>query len=82
MMVGDELLLVSPGQPVSYEALKERSFPHIEVCEADGSERRKIVEFSANQQLKPPYLTDGKNLYCVLQTATEEEETLELNIFC
>ena len=78
MMVGDELRLVSPGQPVSYEALKERSFPHIEVCEADGSERRKIVEFSANQQLKPPYLTDGKNLYCVLQTATEEEETLEL----
>ena len=78
MMVGDELLLVSPGQPVSYEALKEHSFPHIEVCEADGSERRKIVEFSANQQLKPPYLTDGKNLYCVLQTATEEEETLEL----
>lgn len=78
MIVGNELLLVAPGAPGAYDELKERSLPQIRACQLNGSERRKIVEFSANQQLRAPYITDGKKLYGTLETSTEEETILEL----
>lgn len=69
---------MAQGDLVAYDELKERSLPQIGACQLNGSERRKIVEFSANQQLRAPYITDGRNLYGTLETSTEEETILEL----
>lgn len=81
MMVGGQLVLVSPGTGPWGE---QPSPPRVCVCGSDGSRRRQAASFEANQQLDGPYLTDGKNLYAALrtvqaQTATEELVCIDLS---
>lgn len=78
MMAEDVLVLVTPGQGTQYEQLGALCLPGIQVCAPDGSNRRLLVRFEANQTLRPPYLTDGSCLYATLQTDTAQELTRQL----
>ena len=78
MTVGEQLILAAPGQPNLYENLGDLCLPNIRVCALDGSNRKLLVQFSSEQRLLTPYLTDGEFLYVTLQTLTEERVQNEL----
>lgn len=75
MMVNGQLVLVSPSGSTENE---RPQLPCVCVCEPDGSSRREVVSFAANQQLVGPYITDGTGLYATLETTEKARVATEL----
>lgn len=71
-VVGKQLVLVFPGNVHSAAPVSSTVLPHIEVMGLDGADRRTTVTFEASQQINRPLVTDGTNLYCELDTVTED----------
>ena len=71
-VVGDQLVLIFPGNVRASVPASSTVLPHIEVMGLDGSDRKTTVTFEASQQINRPLVTDGTNIYCELDTATED----------
>lgn len=78
LMVGERLVLVCTGASASDQERGEGSPACIETMEPNGSGRTPIIRFEAGQELFYPYITDGKNLYCTLQTTKNDQSANEL----
>lgn len=78
LAVEDQLVLAFTGSIGSNQELGEASYPRIQIMSPDGSSRTEIVRFGAGQELYDPYVTDGENLYCTLETEENNESRLEL----
>lgn len=78
LTVGERLVLVSTGAAVSDQELGKGSPACIETMEPDGSGKTPIIRFEPGQELFYPYITDGENLYCALQTTKNGQSTKEL----
>ena len=72
MVIGEQIFLVLPGSPGSADEHGEAALAGIMTMEPDGSGKTLLTRFDAAQQLFAPYLTDGKDLYCTLQTTGAE----------
>lgn len=64
----DRLLLFYPEADMLRKQLGRKALPHLEVCNLDGSERRELVTFELPVVPQPPFVTDGKDLYCMATT--------------
>lgn len=71
-VAGDQLVLIFPGNVHSSAPASSTVLPHIEVMGLDGADRKTTVTFEASQQINRPLVTDGTNIYCELDTATED----------
>lgn len=78
MMIGDRLVLTMPGASFYNDELGESSFPQIMTMSPDGKDKKTLVTFGAAQELFDPYLTDGTNLYCMLETTEAQQVKREL----
>lgn len=73
-VIGNKLALVYAGTG-QYDTWGAAALPHIETMEFDGSGRRKIAEFKANEHIEKPLFTDGVSLYFRLTTDKESGRT-------
>ena len=83
MIIGEQLFLVFPGAPGSVDEYGEAALAGIMTMEPDGSGKTQLTRFGAAQQLSDPYITDGKDLYCTLQTAEDgwpKEELIRIDL--
>ena len=71
-VVGDQLVLIFPGNVRASVPASSTVLPHIEVMGLDGSDRKTTVTFEASQQINRPLVTVGSIIYCELDTATED----------
>lgn len=71
MIIGEQILLVLPGVSGSVDEYGEAALAGIMTMEPDGSGKTLLTRFGAEQELRDPYITDGKDLYCTLQTAED-----------
>lgn len=71
MVIGEQILLVLPGVSGSVDEYGEAALAGIMTMEPDGSGKTLLTRFGAEQELRDPYITDGKDLYCTLQTAED-----------
>ncbi len=71
MIIGEQLFLVFPGAPGSVAEYGENALAKVMTLEPDGSGKTLLTRFGAAQQLSDPYITDGRDLYCTLQTAED-----------
>ena len=78
LMVGEQLVLACTGASASDQERGEGSPACIKAMEPDGSGKNTIVCFEAGQELFDPYITDGQNLYCILMTTKNNQDTKEL----
>ncbi|WP_418667556.1 hypothetical protein [Allofournierella sp.] len=76
-VVGETLALVYLGTG-DYDTWGAAALPHIETMNFDGSERRKIAEFKANERIEKPFFTDGQSLYFRLTTDQEKGRTASI----
>lgn len=77
-LVGNKVGLVYPGSNYHYTELGALSLPHVESMNFDGSERKIIATFDANQTIESPYVTNGTFLYFRLTTTMQDTETAEI----
>lgn len=68
MVIGGRIFLVLPGAPDLADEHGEAALAGVMTMEPDGSSKALLTCFGPTQQLKDPYLTDGRDLYCTLQT--------------
>ena len=83
LIINNQLVLAFPGAPYYNEKLGNASFPKIMTMGEDGKDKRVITMFKAAQEIFEPFVTDGKNLYCTLQTADGDElksEIIKINL--
>ena len=71
-VIGQNLVLVFPGNVHASADTSSTVMPHLEVMGLDGSNRKTTFTFESNQQINRPLVTDGTNIYCELDTATED----------
>lgn len=71
-VVGEQLILVFPGNVHSSAPASSTVLPHIEVMGLDGADRKTTVTFEASQQINRPLVTDGTSIYCELDTVTDD----------
>lgn len=71
-VVGEQLVLVFPGNVHSSASASSTVLPHIEVMGLDGADRKTTVTFEASQQINRPLVTDGTSIYCELDTVTDD----------
>lgn len=76
-VVGETLALVYLGTG-DYDTWGNAALPHIEVMNFDGSARRKVVEFGANERIEKPFFTDGQSLYFRVTSDQEEGRTASI----
>ena len=83
MVIGEQLFLVFPGSPGSADEYGENALAKVMTLEPDGSGKTLLTRFGAAQQLSDPYITDGKDLYCTLQTVEDgwpKEELIRIEL--
>lgn len=78
MIIGGRLFLVLPGAPGSVEEQGDAALAGVMTLEPDGSGKALLTRFDATQQLCDPYLTDGRDLYCTLETLDPQQPAREL----
>lgn len=71
-VIGNQIVLVFPGNVYVSTDTSSTVMPHLEVMGLDGSDRKTTFTFESNQQINRPLVTDGTNIYCELDTATED----------
>lgn len=71
-VVGEQLVLVFPGNLLQSGTGTDTVLPHIETMGLDGSDRKTTVSLGANQEISRPLVTDGKFLYTRLNTTTPD----------
>ena len=71
-VIGQNLVLVFPGNVHASADTSSTVMPHLEMMGLDGSNRKTTFTFESNQQINRPLVTDGTNIYCELDTATED----------
>lgn len=69
MVIGGRIFLVLPGAPDLADEHGEAALAGVMTMEPDGSGKALLTRFGPTQQSKDPYLTDGRDLYCTLETA-------------
>lgn len=69
MVIGGRIFLVLPGAPDLADEHGEAALAGVMTMEPDGSGKALLTRFGPTQQLYDPYITDGKDLYCTLETA-------------
>ena len=74
-VVGEQLVLVFPGNLCLGDTGTDTVLPHIETMGLDGSDRKTTVTLGANQEISRPLVTDGQFLYTRLNTTTQDGNT-------
>ena len=83
MIIGEQLFLVFPGAPGSVNEYGENALAKVMTLEPDGSGKTLLTRFGAEQELRDPYITDGRDLYCTLQTVEDgwpKEELIRIDL--
>ena len=83
LVISNQLVLAFPGAPYFNDKLGEASFPKIMTMGLDGKDKKVITTFKAAQEIFEPYVTDGENLYCTLETTEANElksEIIKINL--
>lgn len=83
LIISNQLVLAFPGAPYFNDELGEASFPKIMTMGMDGKDKKVITTFKAAQEIFEPYITDGENLYCTLETTEANElksEIIKINL--
>ena len=83
MVIGEQILLVLPGVSGSVDEYGEAALAGIMTMEPDGSGKTLLTRFGAEQELRDPYITDGRDLYCTLQTVEDgwpKEELIRIDL--
>lgn len=70
LVSGEKLLLVHIAH--GFES-GESAIPHIDVAGLDGSDRRTLVEFEANERLKMVFAANGDQLVCALNVVNPDD---------
>lgn len=78
MVANQTLVLFYQGNAREGPGREVEAVPRVEVMELDGSGRREICRFAANQIPERPVLTDGNSLYLRVTTYNETKTTAQL----
>lgn len=70
LVSGEHLLLVHITYGVE---APERATPHIDAANLDGSDRRTLVSFAANERLKTVFAANGSQLVCALDEVNPDD---------
>lgn len=70
LVSGEHLLLVHITYGVE---APERAIPHIDTAGLDGSDRRTLVNFAANERLKTVFAANGSQLVCALDVVNPDD---------
>ena len=70
LVSGEHLLLVHITYGVE---APERAIPHIDAANLDGSDRRTLVSFAANERLKTVFAANGSQLVCALDEVNPDD---------
>lgn len=78
--VGEKVVILHGGNPSYANILGDDALAKVEIMDADGSNRHKILEFSATEQIsqlpRGGLARDSKNVYFVLTDVVENTRTL------
>ena len=70
LVSGEHLLLVHITYGVE---APQRAIPHIDAANLDGSDRRTLVSFAANERLKTVFAANGSQLVCALDEVNPDD---------
>lgn len=74
MVVGDKLVLVYDGNSYYFDELGDLAYPHIDVMDKNGANRKTIAQFKDEEFLSTEFLADDSKLYFQKQISREQED--------